>query len=130
MHANFTPAERHAGRYADQEIEPPPTMALPARGDHWPAWTQNQRNSWHGVDFPYHSRLDVWEYYKRYLETLLGVDDSVGRVVEHLRELDRPYLLLGDFNDATIEHYGIVSRMCFRPHSHASVRSTPSPKPP
>ena len=67
-------------------IEPPATMALPARDAHWPAWTQNQRNSWHGVEFPYHSRLDVWEYYRRYLETLLGVDDSVGRVVEHLRQ--------------------------------------------
>ena len=28
-------------------------------------WVQNQRNSWHGVDFPYHTALDIGEYYKR-----------------------------------------------------------------
>ena len=31
VHADFTPAERHAGRYRDRAIEPPPTMAPPAR---------------------------------------------------------------------------------------------------
>ncbi len=48
-------------------------------------WVQNQRNSWHGVDFPYHSDLNIAEYYERYAETLLGVDESVGRVLEALR---------------------------------------------
>ncbi len=113
VHANFTPAERHAGRYADREIEPPSTMALPARSAHWPAWTQNQRNSWHGVDFPYHSRLDVWAYYRRYLETLLGVDDSVGRVVDHLRRrgwLDNTLVMyMGDNGFAFGEH-GLIDK--------------------
>ena len=113
VHANFTPAERHAGRYGDRKIEPPLTMALPARSAHWPAWTQNQRNSWHGVDFPYHSRLDVWEYYRRYLETLLGVDDSVGRVVDHLRQrgwLDNTIVMyMGDNGFAFGEH-GLIDK--------------------
>jgi N-acetylglucosamine-6-sulfatase len=113
VHANFTPAERHGGRYRDRAIEPPPTMALPPRSAHWPAWTQNQRNSWHGVDFPYHSRLDVWEYYRRYLETLLGVDDSVGRVVEHLRDrgwLDNTVVMyMGDNGFAFGEH-GLIDK--------------------
>jgi N-acetylglucosamine-6-sulfatase len=88
-------------------------MALPARDAHWPAWTQNQRNSWHGVDFPYHSRLDVWDYYRRYLETLLGVDDSVGRVVEHLRQrgwLDNTVVMyMGDNGFAFGEH-GLIDK--------------------
>jgi len=113
VHADFTPAERHAGRYRDRAIEPPVTMTPPARSAHWPAWTQNQRNSWHGVDFPYHSRLDVWEYYRRYLETLLGVDDSVGRVVETLRErgwLDNTVVLyMGDNGFAFGEH-GLIDK--------------------
>jgi len=33
-------------------------------------WARNQRNSWHGVDFPYHSNLNIADYYKRYAETL------------------------------------------------------------
>jgi N-acetylglucosamine-6-sulfatase len=113
VHADFVPAERHAGRYRDREIEPPPTMAPPERAAHWPAWTQNQRNSWHGVDFPYHSRLDVWEYYRRYLETLLGVDDSVGRVIEALEArglLDRTLVMyMGDNGFAFGEH-GLIDK--------------------
>ena len=30
--------------------------------------------------------LDIGEYYKRYAETLLGVDDSVGRVLDELKQ--------------------------------------------
>ena len=43
-----------------------------------PRWLRDQRNSWHGVDFPYHSALDVERYYKRYSEALSAVDDSIG----------------------------------------------------
>ena len=44
-----------------------------------PMWVKNQRNSWHGVDFPYHSDLDVKEYYIIHCRTLSAVDDSVIR---------------------------------------------------
>jgi hypothetical protein len=67
-------------------VVPPKTMAdTPENYDGRPRWVKHQRNSWHGVDFPYHSDLDVADYYRRYCETLLAVDDSVGRVVDTLR---------------------------------------------
>jgi N-acetylglucosamine-6-sulfatase len=117
VHADFVPAERHQGLYRDQEITPPVTMAPPAPAMHWPAWTQNQRNSWHGVDFPYHSRLDVWEYYRRYLETLRGVDDSVGRVVDLLQRRgwldDTVVLYMGDNGFAFGEHGLIDKRQAY-----------------
>jgi N-acetylglucosamine-6-sulfatase len=117
VHADFVPAERHQGLYRDQEITPPVTMAPPAPAMHWPAWTQNQRNSWHGVDFPYHSRLDVWEYYRRYLETLRGVDDSVGRVVDLLQRRgwldDSVVLYMGDNGFAFGEHGLIDKRQAY-----------------
>jgi N-acetylglucosamine-6-sulfatase len=76
-------------------------------------WVQNQRNSWHGVDFPYHSDLDVGEYYKRYAETLLGVDDSVGRVLDALRQrgqLDSTLVIyMGDNGFAFGEH-GLIDK--------------------
>lgn len=76
-------------------------------------WVQNQRNSWHGVDFPYHSNLDIAEYYERYAETLLGVDDSVGRVVEALRkrgQLDSTLVIyMGDNGFAFGEH-GLIDK--------------------
>src|SRR5205085_11785678 len=71
------------------------------------------RNSWHGVDFPYHSDLDVGEYYKRYAETLLGVDDSVGRVLAALKQrgqLDSTLVIyMGDNGFAFGEH-GLIDK--------------------
>lgn len=86
VHSEFVPAERHRGRYAGKTLPGPPTMQAPPPEWHKPLWTQNQRNSWHGLEFPYHSNLDIAEYYRRYTETLLAVDESVGRVLDWLRE--------------------------------------------
>jgi N-acetylglucosamine-6-sulfatase len=114
VHSDFVPAERHKGRYANAKFIPPPTMA--AEGDMAqgrPMWVQNQRNSWHGVDFPYHSDLDISEYYKRYAETLLAVDDSIGRVMDELRkrdELDSTLIIyMGDNGFAFGEH-GLIDK--------------------
>jgi N-acetylglucosamine-6-sulfatase len=114
VHANFTPAPRHLGKYANAKFTYPPTMAATgemAQGR--PMWVQNQRNSWHGVEYPYHSRLDIAEYYKRYAETLLGVDDSVGRVLGELArrgELDSTLVVyMGDNGFAFGEH-GLIDK--------------------
>jgi len=114
VHSEFIPAERHKGHYAKEVFEYPATMAASgpmARGR--PMWVQNQRNSWHGVDFPYHSDLDIAEYYKRYAETLLAVDESLGRVMEALRErgeLDSTLVIyMGDNGFAFGEH-GLIDK--------------------
>ncbi len=83
VHADFVPADRHRGRTRDDKFVVPATMN-PDNVQEAPMWVQNQRNSWHGVEYPYHSDLDIGQYYKRYAETLLGVDESVGRVMEYL----------------------------------------------
>jgi N-acetylglucosamine-6-sulfatase len=85
VHAEFEPAERHKGRFSDHAFLAPLTMQ-PGTHKNAPMWVHNQRNSWHGVEFPYHSALDIGEYYKRYSEALLGVDESVGRVMDYLKE--------------------------------------------
>jgi N-acetylglucosamine-6-sulfatase len=82
VHSQFVPADRHAGRYKDKKLLMP-VSRLKHEGA--PMWVQNQRNSWHGIDYPYHSTLDVEHYYQRYCETLLAVDDSVGRVLAELK---------------------------------------------
>ena len=114
VHSEFVPAPRHAGRYKNATFVPPKTMA--ATGEmarHRPIWVQNQRNSWHGVDFPYHSDLDIAEYYKQYAETLLGVDDSVGRLLEELErrgQLDSTLVVyMGDNGFAFGEH-GLIDK--------------------
>jgi N-acetylglucosamine-6-sulfatase len=78
-----------------------------------PMWVRNQRNSWHGVDFPYHSDLDIADYYRRYAETLLAVDDSLGRIVALLRERgvleDTLVVFMGDNGFAFGEH-GLIDK--------------------
>jgi N-acetylglucosamine-6-sulfatase len=112
VHSDFVPAERHKNRYATRRFTPPKTMA-PEFGAGLPMWVQNQRNSHHGVEFPYHANLDLEEYYRRYLETLLSVDDSVGRIIDFLRErrlLDSTLLVyMGDNGFAFGEH-GLIDK--------------------
>jgi len=112
VHADFVPAERHRNQAANHAFAPPRTMT-PATHEGAPMWVQNQRNSWHGVDFPYHSDLDIGEYYRRYAETLLGVDESIGRVLDYLKErglLDSTLVIyMGDNGFAFGEH-GLIDK--------------------
>ena len=88
VHANFTPAKRHEGRYANAEVIPPLSQAnTEANYAGKPRWLRDQRNSWHGVEFPYHSDLDISDYYRNYCEALLAVDDSIGTVLATLKEM-------------------------------------------
>lgn len=65
------------------------------------------------MDFPYHSDLNIAAYYKQYAETLLGVDDSVGRVTAWLKEkglLDSTLVIyMGDNGFAFGEH-GLIDK--------------------
>lgn len=114
VHAEFEPAARHKGKYKDAKFVYPPTMQQSGEmAQHRPMWVQNQRNSWHGVDYPYHSTLDIADYYKRYAETLMAVDESVGRVFDELRrrgELDSTLVVyMGDNGFAFGEH-GLIDK--------------------
>ncbi len=114
VHAEFQPAKRHEGMYKDGRFVYPPTMnASGEMAQHRPMWVQNQRNSWHGVDYSYHSTLDIADYYKRYAETLMAVDESVGRVFDTLKqrgELDSTLVIyMGDNGFAFGEH-GLIDK--------------------
>lgn len=84
VHAEFIPAERHRDRYQSETFVAPRTMD-PASVEGAPMWVKNQRNSWHGVGFPYHSTLDVGDYYKRYAETMPAVDEGLGQIIDLLK---------------------------------------------
>lgn len=89
VHSDAKPAPRHAGQYKDLDIKLPASAAdTPENRAGKPMWVQNQRNSWHGVDFAYHSSRDVADYFRDYYRTLSAVDDSVGRTLDYLRKHD------------------------------------------
>jgi N-acetylglucosamine-6-sulfatase len=113
VHSDFIPADRHRGRYAGAPFRYPATMAPATPDQVRPRWVQDQRNSWHGVDYPYHSRIDIADYYRRYAETLLAVDESAGRLMDHLQTrgvLESTLILyLGDNGFAFGEH-GLIDK--------------------
>ncbi len=123
VHSNFTPPPEHKGKLADLPWERPASETLTAESArNQPRWVRDQRNSWHGVDFPYHSALDIEKYYKSYCETLAGVDDSVGRVMRQLEAMgvadDTLVIYMGDNGFMFGEHGLIDKRVAYE----ASIR--------
>ena len=89
VHAEFYPAERHAGVYAEAELEKPASMKnIEQNYEGKPDWVRAQRYSWHGVDYMYHNREDhpqsLDEIITDYSETLMGVDESISKVLDYL----------------------------------------------
>jgi N-acetylglucosamine-6-sulfatase len=112
VHDNFVPAERDRGMFKNYRFSPPLTMQT-GKLEGAPMWLQNQRNSWHGVDFPYHSNLDIGEYYKRYAETLYGVDESVGRLLDYLKQqglLESTLIIYMGDNGFQFGEHGLIDK--------------------
>lgn len=111
VHAEFIPAPRHAGRYAKETFRYPDSMKAGVAGR--PMWVENQRNSWHGVDFAYHGTLDIADYYKRYMETLLAVDEGLARIMallEQRGELDDTLILYMGDNGFMFGEHGLIDK--------------------
>lgn len=89
VHSDPEPAPEHRGQYADLPVDLPDSIAnTPENNEGKPLWVQNQRNSWHGADFPYHTDEKLQDYIRRYYETLSSVDDSMGRILRYLDDND------------------------------------------
>lgn len=114
VHANFTPEEQYEDSLADQPYTRPATEAnTDANYHHRPRWLRDQRNSWHGVDFPYHSDLDIERYYKRYCESLRSVDDSIAHVMAQLESMgiadETLVIYMGD-NGFMFGEHGLIDK--------------------
>ena len=89
VHSELAPASRHVGQYEKVAIDLPQSASgTNGQDSNKPMWVQNQKNSWHGVDFPYHKAILIEDWVRLYYETLSSVDDSLGRIISYLREND------------------------------------------
>jgi N-acetylglucosamine-6-sulfatase len=113
VHANFTPEDKYEDSLKDLPFQRPASEQETARDLQKPRWLRDQRNSWHGVDFPYHSELDIERYYKRYCETLRSVDDSIGRVLQQLKDMgihdETLVIYMGD-NGFMFGEHGLIDK--------------------
>lgn len=117
VHAEFMPAKRHDGRYKDKPIIYPPSYNQTKSDDYkrngWPDWVKAQRYSWHGVDYMYHGQMDFETFFRKYCETLLSIDESVGAVNAYLKAagLDENTLVvyMGD-NGFSFGEHGLIDK--------------------
>lgn len=114
VHANFTPEKKYAQKFADKPFNRPASELKPEDNErNLPRWLLDQRNSWHGVDFPYHSELNIEEYYKRYCESLCSVDDSIGAVMQQLKDMgihdETLVIYMGD-NGFMFGEHGLIDK--------------------
>lgn len=120
VHSPLAPAKRHRGMYKNQPYVLPPTYWQTRADDYkalgWPEWVKQSRYSWHGVDYAYHEHQPLDELVQTYCETLMGVDESVGAVLDYLKQegLDKSTLVIymGDNGFAFGEH-GLIDKRQF-----------------
>ena len=126
VHYPFEPAPRHHGRYEDRPIDYPLTMANTESNYQTQSnWIRTRRYGIHGIDHMETGALDkdpvpsFDDLYHRYAETVHGLDENIGRVMD---ELERQQLLedslvvyLGDNGFALGEHGFYDKRDAFEP---------------
>ena len=137
VHGFFLAAQRHIGVYEGEEIIYPPsynTSAQPVKGKRkdpdvepygvdsyygagrMPDWQKMQRESWHGVDYMYHGQTSYEQFFIDYCETLMSVDESIGRVLNYLEEAGQDestmVVYMGD-NGFSFGEHGLIDKRQF-----------------
>jgi len=114
VHAEFVPAPRHAGVYANERPRYPASMAnTEANYREKPRWVYEQRFSWHGVDYMFHGQFDFDTFYRRFNETLLALDEGVGRVIDQLERSglsDNTLVLYMGDNGFLLGEHGLIDK--------------------
>lgn len=123
VHSPFQPAARHADLFAG--MSPPRPRSMLYKQEYyrqWPEWVRRRRATRHGVDGMLDSDEPFEVHYRRYCQCLLGIDDSVGELIEELeaRRLlaDTLIVYMGDNGYMWGEH-GLIDK---RAMYEASIR--------
>ncbi len=114
IHSPFSPAPRHEKSYDDLKVIKPDNFPLEKNLDK-PLWVQRQRDSWHGADRDFNI-LDINSFDKlveKYSEAMLSVDESVGRVADHLRmtnDLENTVIIYFSDNGYLLGEHGLIDK--------------------
>ncbi len=123
VHSDAMPAERHRGQYDNVKFELPASAKdTKENREGKPMWVQNQRNSWHGIDFFYASDRKMTDYLKDYYGALSSIDDSLGRIMAYLEEnnlVENTMVVFTSDNGYLIGEHGLIDK---RNAYEASVR--------
>lgn len=126
VHGPFTPEPKYKDTLANALFElPESSKILPDNKLNRPRWLQDQRNSWHGMDFPLHTGNSVEALCKSYCEALRSVDDSIGAVKDQLKKMgihdDTLVIYMGDNGYMFGEHGLIDKRVAYETSSRVPM---------
>lgn len=119
VHENFTPTARHHKAYVDEKITYPDSYANTKENYNGkPNWLIKQRKSWHGAERDYVNidkveGDDLARMTQIYAECMLGVDESVGKVVrtlEELGELENTVIIYMSDNGYLLGEHGLIDK--------------------
>lgn len=116
VHENFTPAQRHKDYYKGLVVPRPETFADTEenyRGK--PNWLKRQRNSWHGAerDFYKTGYGNFDNFYQKYSEAMLAVDESVGEITKTLTdlgEIENTIIIYYSDNGYMMGEHGLIDK--------------------
>ena len=126
VHGPFTPEPKYEGSLKDEPFALPSSSEfLSDNRRNRPRWLLDQRNSWHGMDFPLHTGTNVEKFYKSYCEALRSVDDSIGSVMQQLKKMgihdDTLVIYMGDNGYMFGEHGLIDKRVAYETSSRVPM---------
>jgi len=114
VHSDAKPPARYKDQYADTKFKLPDSAVVTEQdAKNKPMWVHNQRNSWHGTDFFYASDRTMEEYLKQYYATLSAVDDSLGTIVNYLKEnnlYENTMIVFYSDNGFLIGDHGLIDK--------------------
>lgn len=126
VHGPFTPEDKHKGKLKEKPFKLPKSAeAVVKNSKDRPRWLLDQRNSWHGMDFPLHTDNTMEELYKSYCEALCSVDDSIGTVMGQLKKMgihdETLVIYMGDNGYMFGEHGLIDKRVAYETSSRVPM---------
>ncbi|OUW31289.1 MAG: acetylglucosamine-6-sulfatase [Flavobacteriaceae bacterium TMED171] len=119
VHENFTPTLRHHRKYINKQITYPDSYANTEENYKGkPDWLKQQRKSWHGAERNYAGGDkiegdDLARMTQLYAECMLGVDESLGRLVntlEDLGKLENTAIIYMSDNGYLLGEHGLIDK--------------------
>lgn len=126
VHGPFTPEPKYDGSLAKEPFTYPKSSELLSNNlKNRPRWLLDQRNSWHGMDFPLHTGSSAESFLRSYCEALRSVDDSIGAVMEQLKKMgiheETLVIYMGDNGYMFGEHGLIDKRVAYETSSRVPM---------
>jgi arylsulfatase A-like enzyme len=109
----IVPEDKYAHAFDTQPILKPRNAGRFRAADGMPAWLEQSYPTWHGLGGPLYGQKEYGKFVRAYLGCIASVDDSVGRIVRHLREtgrLDDTLVIFTSDNGFALGEHGRVDK--------------------